>query len=238
MKIIGGYDYYDSVGGFHTDDTRTFVRQKPYSYDTKDTHEWVTLSLPRKKYFPREFDEDVFSIEVIFCGKHYFGLYYRTSGLREPSQIHYIWDYETLQLHLKEEKLHFDEGKYFFRINHYHALEHIEKLFIPMKYERETELIENGVVIATRHGEDLVSYGLDEKNFKWTKNPSGLKDIHFASVVPPWEAYQEIEMYLGTILVNDADKMVNVSDKVKLGKYGFDKWSFKNKIHPAKPRGA
>jgi hypothetical protein len=32
--------------------------------------------------------------------------------------------------------------------------------------------------------------------------------------------------------------MVTVSDKVKARKYGFDEWSFRNKIHPAKPRGA
>jgi hypothetical protein len=236
MKIVGGYDYYDSVGGYQSDDTRTFVRQKPYSWEVKDTHEWVTLSLPRPEYHSYKFEEDVRTIEVIFCGQYYFGLYYRTSGLREPAQTHYIWDFETFKKELADKKLHFDEGKWFYYVNKRHAIDDIEKLFQRVRYPLEEELIKNGVVIATR---DSGLYTNDRKSFrKWSKNPSGLKDIHFASVVPPWEAYQEIEMYLGTILVNDADKMINVSDDVKLGKYGFDKWSFKNKVHNSKPRGA
>ena len=236
MKIIGGYDYYDSVGGYQNDATRTFVRQKPYSWEVKDTHEWVTLSLPRPEYHKYKFEEDVGTIEVIFCGQYYFGLYYRTFGLRETAQTHYIWDFATLEDALKAKKLHFDEGRYFYYANKRHAIDDIDENFDRKRYPMEDELIKNGVVIATR---DSGLYTNDRKSFRrWSKNPSGLKDIHFASVVPPWEAYQEIEMYLGTILVNDADKMVNVSDDVKLGKYGFDKWSFKNKVHNSKPRGA
>jgi hypothetical protein len=232
MKIIGGYDYYDSVGGYQDDISRTFVRQKPYSYDTKDTHEWIDLSLPLPNYYYYNFTEGVQSLEVIFCGKYYFGLYYYATLPGKPQVKTIIWDFETFEDNLKTEKLHFHESKYYKK----QAIDSIKKLFDRKRYPNENELIKNGVVIATR---DSGVFSSDRKiRERWSKNPSGLKDIHFASVVPPWEANQEIEMYLGTILVNDADKMINVSDTVKLKKYGFDNWSFKNKIHNSKPRGA
>jgi hypothetical protein len=233
MKIIGGHDYYDSVGGYSEDD-RVFIRQKPYSYDTKDTHEWVKLSLPLPPFSPHLFRENINSMEVIFCGKHYFSLYF-TESLHGSLTTTYIWNFKTFKKFIDEGIINFDDYRYrYYGDQKKKTLEIIEKAFTPTLYVKDYELINNGVVIATREGPNFNK----EKDYIWSKNPVGLKDIGFASVVPPWEAYQEIEMYLGTILVNDKDRMVNVSDKVKLSKYGFDKWSFKNKVHNSKPRGA
>jgi hypothetical protein len=239
MRIIGGYDYYDTVGGYQNDDTRTFIRQKPYSYETKDTHEYVKLSLPRAINFYRNFLEDVSSVEVIFCGKYYFGLcLYKPFTGSLPTRK-YIWSFEHFQELVSSKEIEYVEGRYYYYSEDKAKFnKKLKELFVRKNYSPEKELIDNEVVIATRYSTDFPEFRDHENVFMWSKNPSSLKDINFASVVPPWEAYQEIEMYLGTILVNDKSNMVTVSDKVKARKYGFDEWSFRNKIHPAKPRGA
>jgi hypothetical protein len=239
MKIIGGYDYYDTIGGYHSDDTRIFIRQKPYSYETKDTHEWVKLSLSQAIVLNYYLETSISTVEVIFCGKYYFGLCLTNSFPGVSPSKKYIWSFEDFQASVASGEIKFHEKNYlYYTREKVKIVERLEKLFIRKNYSPEKELIDNGVVIATRFGSGFPEYRQDEAHYKWSKNPSGLKDINFASVVPPWEAYQEIEMYLGTILVNDDINMVKVSDATKLTKYGFDRWSFKNKIHTAKPRGA
>lgn len=215
MRIIGGYDYYDTVGNFSKDASDiTFVRQKAFTRETKDTHEWITL--PKKVPFKNNYLEwHVSTVEVIFCGTYYFGVTYRTDR-----GIKYYWKYSDLI----DDKIDFFD--YDWNNSSKELKKRLEEEFVPRKFFDQDALIRNNVVIAVRFREEN----------QWSKNPTGLKEIGFASVVPPWEAYQEIEMFLGTILVNDQSKMVSVSDKSKALKYGFDKYSFRNINHPAKPR--
>lgn len=239
MKIIGGYDYYDTVGGYQSDDTLTFVRQKPYSHETKDTHEYVKLSHELSLYFPYYVESTLTTMEVIFCGKYYFGICLHIYPPGKMPIMKYIWTFEHFQELIASGEIKFHEKNYYYYAREKEKLlERVKELFIRKNYSPSKELIDNEIVIATRFSTGYPEYRKDVSHFMWSKNPSGLKDINFASVVPPWEAYQEIEMYLGTILVNDKSNMVTVSDKVKARKYGFDEWSFRNKNHPAKPRRA
>jgi len=54
-----------------------------------------------------------------------------------------------------------------------------------------------------------------------------LKDIEFFRIVNPYIAFQEIEMFLSGVLGFPAPPMVEITDKDKLTKQGFDKWSFR-----------
>lgn len=64
------------------------------------------------------------------------------------------------------------------------------------------------------------------------KNPI-LKDIGFQSIVDPWQTYQEIDRYIGNVLVNrEIDDFV-MTDELKRDSKGMDKWSFKQ-IGPKK----
>lgn len=58
------------------------------------------------------------------------------------------------------------------------------------------------------------------------KNPI-LKEFDFQKIVNPYEAMQEIEMYIGRLAVNNVPKMPVGSDKVIAESKGFDKWSFR-----------
>lgn len=222
MRIIGGYDYYDGVGGYQKDDL-IFTRQKPYSYETKDTHTWIDLKY-KPRFHPHFLNFYYYFVEVIFCGTYYLGIkHYSTKDGKD----YYYWKYSDL---VKDVGMDFLKDRYY--VSDSNKKEYARKLeiaMVPSKFPNQNILIENKVVIATR--------GDSETNGKdWSINHSGLGKIGFASVIDPWTAYQEIEMFLGSLLVDDKDKMVVLSDKSKALKYGFDKYSFRNTNHPSKPR--
>lgn len=54
-----------------------------------------------------------------------------------------------------------------------------------------------------------------------------LKDIEFFRIINPYVAFQEIEMFLSGVLGFPAPPMIEITDKDKLAKQGFDKWSFR-----------
>jgi hypothetical protein len=59
-----------------------------------------------------------------------------------------------------------------------------------------------------------------------TTNPN-LEDSGFQAIVDPFTAYQEIAMYMGGVLATSGNPMVTLSDKERIAKQGFDKWSFR-----------
>lgn len=54
-----------------------------------------------------------------------------------------------------------------------------------------------------------------------------LKDYEFYRIVPPPQAFTEIEQYMSGVLGDRKDADVSISDADKLKQRGFDKWSFK-----------
>lgn len=230
MLIVGGYDYYDSIGQYDDDKTRVFKRneKKTLPYD----------ALPSIGTFtPVVGEDDIFNqwktrhlnyrhIElIIFCGVQYRGIQISSpQGLIHWTAKSFIKEAEALY------KIEIDPD---FVGNRWRSGCSLNNFFTPYKIKDQSKLIENNVLIARV----INSYLEYKKSWKWELNPVGLKNLNFAQIVPPAIAYQELEMYLGTILVNDQDHMVKVSDKTKLLKYGFDKTSFKNMVHPSKPRG-
>lgn len=75
----------------------------------------------------------------------------------------------------------------------------------------------------------LISSGKREgKNYKLTINPR-LKDLEFQKVKDSYTAYQDIFQYVAGVLNSPENKMVKISDKDKIAKHGFDKWSFRQK---------
>jgi len=54
-----------------------------------------------------------------------------------------------------------------------------------------------------------------------------LKEYEFFKVFDAFQAFQEIQMFLGGVLGNKEKEIINVADKYKIDQYGFDKWSFR-----------
>ncbi len=226
MRIIGGHDYYDGLTT-HSDKTRVFLRDRR------------EVALPKPKVFHLKLSglggfDDVVSLEVIFCGRRYRGLSIRLHR-NTVSEINYFWSATKLRDYIADHGcLRFIEApkvRWHTRSASYLYEKDLDTFFSPAPIE--AALLE--WVVRERA---LVAIAPTQNHVKeWVINSDGLKDLWFYQAVAPWEAYQELEMFLGTILVGDEDRMVKVSDEIKLRKYGFDKWSFKNIVHAHKPRG-
>jgi hypothetical protein len=66
---------------------------------------------------------------------------------------------------------------------------------------------------------------LDEKYKLGEINPN-LKSIEFFKIKDAFSTFQEISMFLGNSLIVQ-NKQSEISDKDKIGKHGYDKWSFR-----------
>jgi hypothetical protein len=58
------------------------------------------------------------------------------------------------------------------------------------------------------------------------KNPN-LKNIEFYRMIDPPTAFQELSMFIGGIMGGKSPAMIEVSDKDRIAKHGFDKYSFR-----------
>lgn len=226
MRIIGGHDYYDGAVPFDTDRTRVFVRNSEES-DFMPFEKW---QLHTAAYIDDSWSYTVVPIELLFCGRRYRGI--RLERINNRSyEVENVYHWEPKKL---LEKVKFAKRPRWRRSevdqNIYES--DLERYFTSTALT-DLELIkvlEHHVLIAFT---EVGRYGGPRK---WIINGDNLKNIHFASVFSPWQAYQELDMFLGTILVGDDDRMVKVSDATKIGKYGFDQFSFRNQVHPGKPR--
>jgi hypothetical protein len=55
-----------------------------------------------------------------------------------------------------------------------------------------------------------------------------LNKLQFQKVMDPWQAFQELEMFIGSTLAKQVDPIVPISDVLKAETHGFDrKWSFR-----------
>lgn len=72
----------------------------------------------------------------------------------------------------------------------------------------------------------ISSENRDGKKQKLTLGPI-LKDLEFQRQKDPYTAYQDIFQYVAGHLNRPENTMVKISDKDKIHKHGFDKWSFR-----------
>ena len=227
MRIIGGHDYYDGVIPFDSDRERVFVR------DRKEI-ELVPVDNSRLqiKSTMRPVIQSLEKLEVIFCGKRYRGIRIMEQTRNyQPLIDVFAWTKERALQHVE-----FDERPAWRGPLEEQIYEgDVDRYFIPTPVDEKTFALlrKHKILIAIANHSRYSN--LD--NDIWRVNSDELRRLHFGSIMPAWEAYQELEMFLGTILVNDNDKMVTVSEQSKLAKHGFDKWSFKNPVHRNKPRG-
>ncbi len=263
MRLIGGKDYYDGVTGFDTDERRVFVRSnlakaeartidQVYPYETdlvfenfKKTSRWRTESA------------DLSHIYVIFCGVLYRGLYrsestYNTDSQSRSTTYHCFWDATSALEELKRQECQLYDDEYRWKrygstIDQKRVIAStVDKFFEPQTLPQAITdiLIAENIVHSIRLGN--IS-GLKKSAFNgnmyatdypaWYDNTDGLKTIGFARVVDPWQAYQQIDMWLGSQLAKEEDNMVQLSDNELIAKHGFDKVSFRNTHHVGKPRG-
>lgn len=65
-----------------------------------------------------------------------------------------------------------------------------------------------------------------QRDFKVFKNKC-LSEIEFYKAVSPYTAFQELSMFIGGVMGGKSPAMIEVSDKDRIAKHGFDKYSFR-----------
>lgn len=68
----------------------------------------------------------------------------------------------------------------------------------------------------------------DSGNDKLVVNPE-LKKLQFYRIVDAYTAFQELSMFISGVMGGSAPPMIEISDKIRAEKHGFDKWSFRRK---------
>ena len=75
----------------------------------------------------------------------------------------------------------------------------------------------------------------DADNMKVIMNPN-LHKLNFMKVIDPYTAFQELEIFMSGVLGVGEPQIVTISDKDKIEKRGFNKWSFRKQSVPFKEK--
>lgn len=244
MLIVSKFhDYYDSAMGFGVDKALVYTR----SQETGGI-----VRLPRAHFGPHEErhrktnGEQIYIkseiVPLVFCGEVFYrhvalvkvsfgeryfpdrhfthhskkGLLsaiYKEYGLSEKTDDKPRWMGSRWEL--KDDGITFEE-----------ALANQDLIALSIREGTPVFLLRN-----LKHGEkDPFARGIEigprDVTFVVEKNPS-LKELGFFQVKDPYQAFQDIAMFLGGVMGVGDRPMVQLSDKEVHQKHGFDKMSFR-----------
>ncbi|MBC7475664.1 MAG: hypothetical protein H7263_15365 [Candidatus Sericytochromatia bacterium] len=176
---------------------------------------------------------------VIFCGKSYPGFHvtHESVGMSVvpvKTVDGCFYDMESLSSYLrkngsniadlKEEKRSRWNTLYFGQ----RTSKKIEDFFsISGSNKFENDLLEHKIVTAV-----VTSYQNSEGEYFTINLP--LREVNFYRKFDPWQAHQELSMYIGGVLAPDSKPIIKVADKCKIIGHGFDEMSFRKppiKVH-------
>lgn len=222
MLIVSKHrDFYDGVvGTMGIDKTLVYNRE--------------TIIIEKEKEFPKEFQRQGYTnhnkfldfskptlinkdkyVEcntfiIGFCGKLYCGwkLYERVSQFNDFSNADHVditYNYDYAKEYLKPN---------YWKTNLNDTVNYINNY--------------NNINIFRTLGTPIFVLNLNSRQVKDTFiiNPI-LTEYKFYKIFDSFLAFQEIQMFLGGVLGSGEKEIIEVHDKYKIGKYGFDKWSFR-----------
>lgn len=217
MRIISRFrDYYDAVMKTGMDREVVYVRENV-------THE-----------LEREYDLDFLvsssgsyhSSEILFLG--YCGQIFKVMTVKAFDQRFVFHDFEEFKQFMLYHKFgsEWDFG---------------HRRWWPSKYQQFQEYDTSKLVdLFHKFQTPLFTLSYLNKNprnnsrTRITLGPN-LKDLGFHRIKDTYTAYQDIFQYVAGVLNQKENNTVNISDKDKIHKHGFDKHSFRNL--PGKKRG-
>ena len=246
MRIFSKYhDYYDKALGYGIDPNVIYERKE------EDITELIDKR-PEVKDLLSKIHDDVFDFRVdkinspelqivfknimLFCGKIYFCIkvVYKVKGVEYYANTitEFIYTFEAfkrvIEKHSKINLEHTITSGIFdgSRSKPITIAKRFKSLFdkqgvelditLPLHFELDTPII-------------VIDYDLlytYVKKIKVFKNRR-LKDMEFYKVVNPFKAFQELSMFIGGIMGGKSPIMIEVTDKDRIAKHGFDKFSFR-----------
>lgn len=216
MRIISKTnDYYDGVGRSDKESLPVYVRNhKEYQLNEFPTHPAIT-------YVYNDFGINV--ILIGFCGKVYpafqikrylkpdINLFtkdeviaYIESQLKK-SELEYFRTKKIMFAYSRSFETKFEVEQFFSEVKH------CQTDFMPIFEKYKTAQF---VMECTYRGWVVLHVGIPLKNFGFQK------------IFNPYQAYQEINMFMGNF-AEDRKSMPIISDELKAQSHGFDKLSFR-----------
>jgi hypothetical protein len=253
MRIIGGHDYYDSAQALGQDRSRVFVRNQFDKTEGLRVNECglraveasrILLVPERAVYRFANVDKvdgrhgrfDFRPMVVWFAGVRHACV--KVEGIRKPSNAPVTWcawSADELRDFLGSVGSSLSVTAW---PGNDLAASNIDEWFENSGSQSEREwLLTSGVAISISDGLGSVhGHRAWHDTRRWKIDTDGLKDLGFARVLSPWEAFQQLEMWVGGIIARPGNPTVDiVSDKVRRDKHGFDDRSFKKEKAAASP---
>jgi hypothetical protein len=240
MRIISNFkDYYDSVQIYGTDNTKIYNRKtishSEYSQEYKLANEHLSKLTNNKVYLNQlhnkcntkyKIDKNVFNynkIILFFCGKIYtiaiYSIYNKLYILKNIDELdHLLVTYGNKDL--KNKWLKIKNYSFYFSSMRDEYTE-----FFNIKENKQTEDLFHKI------GGPCFCISLLTKSL--IVNPM-LKDLEFYTIKDSFTAYQELMTYIDSILAGPKKNIIEISDKIKVEKHGYDKWSFRKEPHNVK----
>src|ERR1035437_252778 len=220
MRIISKTrDYYDAVMKMGMDREVVYVREtKEVELDRKFGLDYLCSRLCAGYYT---------SHSVHFCLLGYCGNIFKVYVVEETFS-------SSLYPHFKKSIFYnYEEFKTYMVDNNFAGMfDFTNHRWWPGSYQKFDEQDTKPLIeLFHQHNTPLFlinSKNRDGKKQKLTLGPI-LKDLEFQRQKDPYTAYQDIFQYVAGHLNRPENKMVKISDKDKIAKHGFDKWSFRQK---------
>jgi len=242
MRLVGGKDFYDSALRHGHDDHLVFVRENNRLVDDSvlGVPPLVRMAIdgPRLRtvltldgsfdHIRNRVKDQTYKIgrlSVVFCGKLHYGLiveidtYDAATGYRSVPL--YFWQADQFVAWLDGNQITIAHASSMERTDQ-HALEKLFAVEEP-SLDQFNWLVTNIVTTAIRR--PTMRY--ERSHGAWEINPPRLKDVEFYRKINPYQAFQEIEMWVGGVLPGVSPDTAAVDDATRLVKHGFDKTSFK-----------
>ncbi len=223
MRIISKFhDYYDSVQNMGIDTTCIYVRElKEYTFIQKGV-DWRDKNTVREARLGRGHSNTFYDCSTFligFCGSIFPGIRVTEmwSPYKKTTSDKFFYSKEELnsfrETLSKEKKNDIITGKFSY-------WNHRGDFFNDSWNNYKENFIHYKVPIFIVEQ----PYGQNELFLRLNAN---LKDHDFQKIKDPYTAYQEIYQYISGVLGTNSPKTIEIQDKDKIIKRGFDKWSFR-----------
>lgn len=219
MLIISKFhDYYDRVRSLGIDKSVVYKRLTDETNWPSYQSTVTSYTFPQQKMERDWWHVSLFCHEVGFCGTWYPLVKVEASTSAWPNSLapSVLYDAERLGLFLRD--IHVEDHGYYrsHRDNNRAGLIRSERgreeYFKP--YEDDRLFVRHKCPVILRHRDAFI---LNPRLAEW----------QFQKVKNPQQAFQEIYMYISGVLGTSGREMVEISDKDRIHKHGFDKWSFR-----------
>jgi hypothetical protein len=237
MDIVSPFkDYYDSALRRGLSSTLRFHRKtESFGYNNEEdpvvvAHRFMLQDLPRSVSTNEKKGTSIklSPFRVAFCGKLYNALraQYWDSPIvwdrEDPARSEFIYTTENLGRFLSDAGFAPDDNAK----HNSPSKRWTESLPPVMDYlAAEPSSRHHGFFVA--NSEAIVLAKPEAYNTLRVELNPCLADVSFFKVMDPWQAFQELEMFLGGIAAPENRPPVIIADKDRIMQHGFDKMSFR-----------